>query len=62
MVSNIQMDKLPGFRLKESQVYTVNSDGSNYSLEKIDLIKSDKSNVTNFLSKSISLTMLTFEK
>jgi hypothetical protein len=62
IVTDIQMDKFPEIRFKEAQVYTTNLDGGIYTLAKVDTLKSDKSNVTKFLAKSISLTMLTFEK
>jgi len=61
-VTDIRLDKFPEMRFKEAHIYTVNSDGSNYSLKNVELLKMNKSNVTKFLSKSISLTMLTFEK
>ena len=62
MVTDIRLDQFPEMRFKEAQMYTVNSDGSNYLLANVDLLKSDKADVTKFLSKSISLTMLTFEE
>ena len=62
MVTDIQMDQFPEMRFKNAQIYTVNTDGSNYQLTNVELLKTDKTNVTKFVSKSISLTMLTFEK
>jgi hypothetical protein len=61
-VTDIQLDKFREMRFKEAQLYTVTNDGSAYSLKKVALLNTDKSNVMKFLSKSISLTMLTFEK
>ena len=61
-VTDIRMDQFPEMRFKEAHIYTVNSDGSSYSLTNVELLKTAKTNVTKFLSKSISLTMLIFEK
>ena len=61
-ITEIQMDKFPEMKFKESQIYTVSHDENSYSLKNIVLLKTDKSNVIKYLSKSISLTMLTFEK
>ncbi|MDX9882942.1 MAG: hypothetical protein RBS73_12840 [Prolixibacteraceae bacterium] len=62
VVTDIGLNQFPGMKFKEAQVYTVNNDGSNHSLNKISLLKSDKAEVAKFLSKGISLTMLTFEE
>lgn len=62
VVTDIQMDQFPGMELKEAQMYRTSLDGSNYSLDNVTLLKSDKAEIFKFLSNSISLTMLTFEK
>ena len=60
-VTDILMEKFPGMQFKEAQNYEINSDGSNYSINKVLLLKSEKTEVVKFLSKSTSLTMLTFK-
>lgn len=62
VVTDIQLTQFPGMVLGEAQTYTVTSDGSNYSLEKTALLKSEKADISKFLSKGISFTMLTFRK
>jgi alpha-L-arabinofuranosidase len=62
VVTDIQMNLFPGMFFKEAQMYTTSSDGSNYILANVKLLKSDQAETSRFLSKSISLTMLTFEK
>jgi hypothetical protein len=61
-VTDIRMDQFPELRFKEAKMYSVNSDGSSYSLANIELLNKDKSVVTKFVSKSVSLTMLIFAK
>ncbi len=62
MVTDIQMSPFPNMKFKEAQMYTVSSDGGNYSLKNVELLKSDNTEITKFLSKGFSLTMLTFEE
>lgn len=61
VVSGIDLEKFPGIKLKEAKMYTVNADGSQYTLEEVKTIKSGKKDVT-FTAKPVSLTMLTFEQ
>ncbi len=56
------MEQFSEVKFKDAQSFTLNSDGSNYTLANIALLKSDKSTLTQFISKGISLTLLTFEK
>ncbi len=62
LVTDIQTDQLPGMKFKEAQNYTTSLDGSKYSLTNVNLLKSEKTEIIKFLSKSISITLLTFEK
>jgi alpha-L-arabinofuranosidase len=60
LVSDIEIDKFPGMILKEAQMYSVSTDGSKFFLENVKVLKSGKDEITKFISKSISLTLLTF--
>jgi hypothetical protein len=62
MVTDIQMDQFPGMICKEAQLYEASLDGSKYSLDNVNLLKSEKTEIIKFSSKSFSLTMLTFVK
>jgi len=62
LVTDIRMDQFTGMKFKEAKVFTVNDDGSNYKLEAAEILKSDNSKGLKFKSKSITLTMITFEK
>jgi hypothetical protein len=62
VVTDIKMDKFPGMRFIEAQTYTVSLDGTKYSLDNVELLKSNKTEVSKFKMKGISMTMLTFEK
>jgi len=62
IVTEFRMEQFPELKFKEAQSFTLNSDGSNFSLASMALLKSDKSTLTKFISKGISLTLLTFEK
>lgn len=62
VMTEIKLDKLPGMKIKEAMVYSVSDNGSDYSLDKVDKLSQDNSGAIRFLSKRISLTMLTFEK
>jgi alpha-L-arabinofuranosidase len=61
-ISEVRLDKFPGMKLKESTVYQVSNDGSNYTFTKAETVKPENSQSMKIMSKSISLTMLTFTK
>ena len=60
MVTDVHTDLFPGMYFTEALTYRVNGDGSKYFLDKTGMLKSDKAEILKFISKGISLTMLTF--
>ena len=61
-VTDIQWDAFPGIKYMDGAVYTVNNNGSNFTLSQPVLLKSDKPEIIRLMSKAVSLTMLTFEE
>lgn len=62
IISEVNIAEFPGFELKNAQEYEVTDNGYSYRLGDVERLQSEDANVVKWVSKSFSLTMLTFGK